>query len=208
MTGRSARFVSRHIASLALAAVAILPAAGAPPTDPHVHTGVPDRIPEHPDVGEDAPPFSLKDTAGKRLDLGEVLGRGYVVVAFGSASSSNFRKSAPDLDRLAREWERLEVRVLVVYTREAHPATLRGRAPTSYRERELLAGQVKRDLKLGLRILVDQWDDAVHRAYGAIPDGAFLLDPKGKILLRQVVGRPAGIEQELRRLLKIPEPAG
>ena len=176
--------------------------------DPHVHTGVPESLPEHPAVGELAPDFSLKDTSGKRLDLGEVLGRGYVVVAFGSASSSNFRKSAPDLDRLAREWEKLEVRVVVVYTREAHPATLRGRAPKSYRERELLAGQTKKDLKLGLRILVDQWDDAVHRSYGAIPDAAFLLDPHGRILLRQVVSRPAGIEQELRRLLKIPEPAG
>ncbi|HEU5182528.1 MAG TPA: redoxin domain-containing protein [Candidatus Polarisedimenticolia bacterium] len=206
MIHRAARSLSRRITLLALAAFF-----GAAPLfadDPHVHTGVPDKIPEHPDVGEDAPPFSLKDTAGKRLDLGEVLGRGYVVVAFGSASSSNFRKSAPEWDRLAREWEKLEVRVLVVYTREAHPATLRGRAPKSYRERELLAGELKRELRLGLRVLVDQWDDAVHRAYGAIPDGAFLLDPKGKILLRQVVARPAGIEQELRRLLKIPEPAG
>jgi len=190
------------------AAVTVLPGAGEPPTDPHVHTGVPERIPEHPDVGEDAPPFSLKDTTGKRLDLGEVLGRGYVVVAFGCASSANFRKAAPELDKLAREWEKLEVRVVVVYTREAHPATLRAQAPKNYRERELLAGQTKRDLNLGLRIMVDQWDDAVHRAYGAIPDAAFLLDPHGKILVRQIVARPPALEQELRRLLKIPEPAG
>jgi peroxiredoxin len=184
------------------------PAAGDGAHDNHVHSGVPDTFPDHPAVGEAAPDFSLKDTAGKRLDLGEVLGRGYVVLAFGSASSSNFRKSAPDLDRLAKEWERLEVRVLIVYTREAHPATLRGKAPRSYRERELLAGQTRKELNLSLRILVDQWDNHVHRAYGAIPDAAFLLDPKGKILLRQIVARPATLEQELRRLLRIPEPAG
>lgn len=199
---------------LILLACVWLAAAGVPEAQsggshahPHVHRGVPEALPEHPAVGEAAPDFSLKDTFGKRLDLGEVLGRGYVVVAFGSATSSNFRKSAPDLDRLAKEWEKLEVRVVLVYTREAHPATLRGKAPTSYRERELLAGRTRKELNLSLRVLVDQWDDAVHRAYGAIPDAAFLLDPKGKILLRQIVARPAALEQQLRRLLRIPEPA-
>ena len=204
----SRRIVLLTLAACAAAGMARFAAADGSHVDPRVHQGVPEALPDHPAVGEAAPDFSLKDTAGKRLDLGEVLGRGYVVVAFGSASSSNFRKTAPDLDRLAREWEKLEVRVVVVYTREAHPATLRGRAPKSYRERELLAGQTKKELNLGLRILVDQWDDTVHRAYGAIPDAAFLLDPQGKILMRQVVARPASLEQALRRLLRIPEPAG
>ena len=111
--------------------VVVLLAAGSPRVagddTSHFHAapGVPEKFPEHPAVGETAPDFALKDTDGKPLALGEYLGRGYLVLAFGSASSANFRKSAPELDRLARDWERMEVKVLLIYTREAHPATLR-----------------------------------------------------------------------------------
>ena len=172
----------------------------------HGHDGVPEKFPEHPAVGEPAPDFTLRDTEGVSLALGEYLGRGYVVLAFGSASSSNFKRSAADLDRLAREWERMEVRVLVVYTREAHPAALRAPAPKNYPDRVVLARSTRKDLKVGLRFLVDGWDDGVHKSYGAMPDGAFLLDPKGTIVARQVQARPAALDHELRRLLKVPDP--
>jgi len=173
---------------------------------PHNHDGVPEKFPEHPTAGDTAPEFSLKDTEGRALDLGEYLGRGYVIVVFGSASSSNFKKNAPDLDRLAREWERMEVRVLVVYTREAHPAALRSPAPKNYKDREALARQTRKDLKVNLRFLVDQWDDGVHKSYGAMPDGAFLLDSKGVIVARQVQAKATTLDRELRRLLKVPDP--
>ncbi|MCI0568749.1 MAG: peroxiredoxin family protein [Acidobacteria bacterium] len=181
--------------------------AGEEGSHPHGHDGVPEKFPTHPAAGDPAPEFSLKDTDGKPLALGEYLGRGYLILAFGSASSSNFRKSAPDLDRLSREWERMEVKVLVIYTREAHPAVLRSTAPKSYRDRELLARQTRKDLKVNLRFLVDQWDDGVHKSYGAMPDGAFLLDPKGVIVSRQVQVRASSLDRELRRLLKVPDPA-
>jgi peroxiredoxin len=184
-----------------------LSSAGEQVSSPHSHDGVPEKFPEHPALGDTAPDFSLKDTEGKPLALGEYLGRGYVILVFGSASSSNFRKSAPELDRLAREWERMEVRVLVIYTREAHPAVLRTNAPKTYRDRALLARQTRKDLKVNLRFLVDQWDDQVHKSYGAMPDGAFLLDPKGIIVARQVQARASSLDHDLRRLLNVPDPA-
>ena len=184
-----------------------LMSAGEEGLQPHSHDGVPEKFPEHPAPGDTAPAFSLKDTEGKALDLGEYLGRGYVIVVFGSASSSNFKKLAPDLDRLAREWERMEVRVLVIYTREAHPAALRSPAPKNYRDRETLARQTRKDLKVNLRFLVDQWDNEVHKSYGAMPDGAFLLDSKGVIVARQVQAKATSLDHELRRLLKVADPA-
>src|SRR5262245_50757225 len=193
------------LASAFLLSVTLL-ASGVEDSKSHSHDGVPESFPEHPAAGDVAPDFSLKDTEGKPLALGEYLGRGYVILAFGSASSSNFRKSAPDLDRLAREWERMEVKVLVIYTREAHPAVLRSSAPKTYRDRALLARQTRKDLKVNLRFLVDQWDDGVHKSYGAMPDGAFLLDSKGVIIARQVQARAASLDHELRRLLKVPDP--
>jgi|GEM_PF-1317731 len=184
-----------------------LMSAGEETSQPHSRDGVPEKFPEHPAAGDNAPEFSLKDTEGRALDLGEYLGRGYVIVVFGSSSSSNFKKFAPNLDRLAREWERMEVRVLVIYTREAHPAALRSPAPKNYRDRETLARQLRRDLKVNLRFLVDQWDDRVHKSYGAMPDGAFLLDPKGVVVVRQVQANATSLDRELRRLLKVPDPA-
>jgi peroxiredoxin len=174
---------------------------------PHSHShGVAEKLPEHPAVGETSPDFSLKDTEGKPVALGEYLGRGYLILAFGSASSSEFRKCVPELDRLAREWERMEVKVLVVYTREAHPAALRGKAPGSYADRVRLAREARKSLKAQLRFLVDGWDDEVHKAYGAMPDAAFLLDRKGVIAARQVNANPAGLDRELRRLLNVSDP--
>ncbi len=171
------------------------------------HEGVPEKFPGRPSVGEEAPGFRLRDVEGRWRDLGEFLGRGHVVLFFGSASSGNFRRSAPKMDRLAAEWERLEVRVVLVYTREAHPATLRG-APRDFRERCALARRTRKDLGLRIPVLVDDWDDAVHRSYGAMPDAAFLLDPRGKILVRQVRTGPASLAKELARLLEVPGPPG
>jgi len=170
------------------------------------HEGVPEKFPGHTAVvGEEAPDFRLRDVEGRWRDLGEFLGRGYLVVFFGSASSANFRRSAPEMDRLAAKWERLEVQVVLVYTREAHPATLR-EAPRNFGERSALARRTRKDIGLGIPVLVDEWNDAVHRSYGAMPDAAFLLDPRGKILVRQARTGPASLEKELRRLLEVPGP--
>ena len=195
------------ILALALAAPA---GAGRPPASggqhSHSHEGVPENLPEHPAVGETAPEFTLKDLNGRPLSLGEFLGRGYVIVLFGSASSSDFRKRAPEVDRLASRWERLEVKVLVVYTREAHPAALRKKAPRNFRERLALARQTRKDLKLGVPFVVDEWDDPVLGAYGRMPAAAFLLDSRGTIAVRQVRANPSVLEKALCRLLKLPEP--
>ena len=201
--------------ALLLALLALLPApAPAAPApseatsgqakDPHSHEGVPERFPRHPAVGEPAPDFVLRDLEGRPWALGEFLGRGHLILLFGSASGGRFRRALPDLDRLAREWERLEVRAVVVYTREAHPAALRGRAPADYPQRVSLAREVLEESKVGLRFLVDEWKDPAHRAYGSVPDSAFLLDPQGTILLRQIGVDPAALERKLRKRLKIP----
>ncbi len=195
------------VSGLLAAAPAILaasPAGSSRPVPPE-HTGVPEKFPDHPAIGEEAPDFSLRDVEGIRRDLGEFLGRGYLVLFFGSASSANFRRNAPEMERLAGEWARLEVNVVLVYTREAHPATLQN-APRDFSERSALARRTRNDLGLGIPVLVDEWDDAVHRSYGSMPDGAFLIDPRGTILMRQARTGPASLERELRRLLGIPEP--
>jgi peroxiredoxin len=181
---------------------------GAPDSHGHDHAGVPEKFPEHPAVGEQAPDFSLRDPEGRWTALGEFLGRGYAVLFFGSLSSSSFRRSAPEMEKLAKAWSRLEVKVVLVYTREAHPASLKTKAPRNYPERVALARQARKDLNLDIPVLVDEWDDGVHKAYGAMPEAAFLLSPRGIIVLRQAQAGPASLEKELMRLLKLQEPPG
>ena len=197
---------------LAAGTVILRASPGAGPGPPghasHGHEGVPEKFPEHPAVGEPAPDFSLRDLDGRWTALGESLGRGYVVVFFGSLSSTALRKIAPEMNRLAKDWERLEVKVILVYTREAHPAALGEKAPRDYRERAALARQARVELELGLPILVDEWDDAVHEAYGAMPDAAFLLDSRGTILVRQARAGAPSLEKALRKLLKVSGPPG
>jgi peroxiredoxin len=166
---------------------------------------VPEKFPEHPAVGEEAPDFSLRDLEGRWTALGEFLGRGYVVLFFGSVSSSSFRKSVPEMEQLAKAWSRLEVKVVLVYTREAHPAALKKKAPRNYRERVALARQAREELKIEIPVLVDEWDDAVHRAYGAMPEAAFLMNSRGLIVLRQAQAGPVSLEKELMRRLKLQE---
>lgn len=173
--------------------------------DDHAHRGVPERFRNHPAVGETAPGFTLCDPGGGSWSLGEFLGRGHLILLFGSVSSDGFKKCAAEFDRLAEEWKRLEVRGLVIYTREAHPARLRKEAPKDYPDRVKLAGKTRRDLGIALPFLVDEWDDAAHKAYGGMPDSAFLLDLKGIIAARQVRCDAKGLDRVLRRRLGIPK---
>ena len=180
--------------------------AEAPDPHRHHHEGVAEKFPEHPAVGEEAPDFRLRDLGGRWIGLGEYLGRGYLVLLFCSVSSPSFRKTALQMDRLAKNWERLEVKVVAVYTREAHPAALRKKAPRSYRERAALARHAWADLKLKIPVLIDEWEDPAHRAYGAMPGSAFLLDSHGKIVARHLQASAFSMEKALRRELRVTVP--
>jgi AhpC/TSA family protein len=180
--------------------------ANGPVPHSHQHEGVAEKFPEHPAVGEDAPDFRLRDLGGRWIGLGEYLGRGYLVLLFCSVSSPSFRKTVLQMDRLAKNWERLEVKVVAVYTREAHPAALRKKAPRSYRERAALARRAWADLKLKIPVLIDEWEDPVHRAYGAMPGSAFLLDSHGKIVSRHLQASAYSMEKELQRQLRVTVP--
>ena len=176
--------------------------------DVHSHTrpGVVQTLPEHPAVGESAPDFRLNDPDGRSWALGEFLQRGYLVLEFGSATSIEFRKRAPAIERLAKDWERMEVKVLVVYTREAHPGKLRKKAPQNYGERAALARSTRKELRIGVPLLVDDWEDSACRAYGEMPNAAFLLDRQGILVARQAWTNVPVLEKELRRLLKVESP--
>lgn len=212
-----ARRPDRH-ASRSLSALAVLGIAGlwtgslglmvSAQTDPspHRHHGVPNQLPEHPAVGEKAPEFSLADLQGRRVALGEFLGRGYLVLLFGSATSEDFRREIEEIESRRGTWSRWEVQILGIYTREAHPGRLRGAAPQDYPERVALARKTRDELSIDFPLLIDGWEDTVHKAYGAMPHAAFLLDSDGTIVSRQARVNTLDLDRQLRRLLRVEIP--
>lgn len=95
--------------------------------------------------------------------------------------------------------------IYVVYIREAHPTD--GRAiptnrykitdPKPLEERQKVAREFARDLKLSMPVLVDTLDDQVNKAYAGWPDRIYVVDGEGKIALKGDVG-PRGFSPAVR----------
>lgn len=95
-------------------------AAPAPPAKPPGGSPFERFAETAPRVGEVAPPFELRDTAGEAVKLASEVARGPVVLVSGSFSCPLFRMKMPRFEDLARRWEG-KATVLVVYSEEAHP---------------------------------------------------------------------------------------
>ena len=116
----------------------------------------------------------------------------------------------------------------MIYIREAHPVDgwwlggglfglmLRARHskaatdiydPTTIEERRLVAGQCEEALRYGIKTYVDEMDDAVNKAYAAMPTRLYLVGKDGIVDYAAGVGpfgfKPtafgAAIEAYLRR---------
>lgn len=176
-----------------------------------------------PAPGAAAPRFALTDLEGAEVELDEFLGERPVVLQLGSHSCPVYRYRRFGMQKLIDEFDD-RAHFLVVYTREAHPVGskspyaegewdplwnrltgVRVREPATLAERRELAAHSRRKLELSQIMLTDALDDAVWRAYGAASSPAFVLDPAGRVVLRQVWLEPQAIGRELRRLLAAGE---
>jgi hypothetical protein len=93
---------------------------------------------------------------------------------------------------------------LVVYIREAHPEdgwvvtmnrseNIQFDDPTSTEERTDVAASCALHLKIGMPVVVDEIDDAVASAYGALPDRLYLIGLGGRIAFQGAPG-PFGFQ--------------
>lgn len=151
-----------------------------------------------PKPGEAAPDFTLKTPDGKStVKLSSFRDRKPVVLIFGSWSCPLFRDQVPALEKLAKEYKDC-VEFLVVYTREAHPATeTEGRmhernveegvavdAAKTEKDREAAATTCASKMKLSIPVVLDGMDDAVSRAYASWPDRFYVIGEDGKVFFR------------------------
>ena len=109
-------------------------------------------------------------------------------------------------------WEKYGDRVdlVVVYVREAHPEDgwvvrmnreqdIKILDPTSDEERLAAATSCAIRLKIRMPVVVDEIDDKIASAYGALPDRLYLINKGGKVAYQGDQG-PWGFDLEFQGL--------
>ncbi len=105
-------------------------------------------------------------------------------------------------------WERYQDRVdfVVVYIREAHPEEgwvitmnreqdIAINDPTTDAERSEVAATCAIRLQIRMPVVVDEVDDEIARAFGALPDRLYLIGRGGRVAFRGEPG-PFGFKPE------------
>jgi hypothetical protein len=173
-----------------------------------------------PALGEPLPDLVLVDLDGGTVDLAELVAEGPVVLQLGSATCPVFRYRRHGIERLAEELGE-RVRLLVVYTREAHPMSspnpvtgevwdlwinrvtrVRLDDTTTTEERRQRAQETREKLGLVSVVLVDPEGNPGWEALGRAPSPAFVIDRQGRLAARQVWVDPQELGRILRELLE------
>ncbi len=154
-------------------------------------------------TGETAPDFGLADLDGTTVRLSDLRGRP-VVIEFGSYSCPIFSDRVPAMERLAREHP--DVSFLVIAIREAHPGELLPQHRTATEKRSA-ARKLAIEEGIGRRVLVDDLEGTVHRAYGGAWNPVYVLDAEGKVAFRRAWNHPDDVAAVLAALVGSPLPA-
>lgn len=119
------------------------------------------------------------------------------------------------LHGLWESWKE-QVTFVVVYIREAHPEEgwvvspnrdegIVINDPTSTDERVEVAASCAINLQIRIPVLVDEVDDEIALAYGALPDRLYLIDGDGEVFFQGEQGPfgfdPAALEEAITRLI-------
>lgn len=156
-----------------------------------------------PRAGERAPNFVLKTLGGQSVELAQALGKGPVVLEFGSYTCPIFRQKHEGMEALYGQYGS-QASFFTIYTTEAHPkgdpspysgrewvtdenerSGILVRQPSSDADRRAVASRARADLGIRTAILVDDMGNSTWKAYGAAPNAAYLIGTDGQVKLRQ-----------------------
>lgn len=157
---------------------------------------------EGPRTGDVAPDFELPDLDGTTVRLRELRGRP-IAIEFGSYSCPIFSDRVPEMERLAREHD--ETDFLVIVVREAHPGELQRRHAT-LAEKNIAARKLVLEEGLRRRVLIDDLQGTVHRAYGGGWNPVYVLDKEGKVVFRRAWNLPGDVDATLNALRDASSP--
>ena len=90
-----------------------------------------------------------------------------------------------------------KVMFIVLYQREAHAGqSMRSwdfseiEQPKSYEARLELAKRSCDELKIATKVVIDDMEDTVRKAYGELPNSAYFISKGGKIFKKEAWARP------------------
>jgi hypothetical protein len=147
-----------------------------------------------PRAGEDLKDFALTDLeTGEPVKLSDFAGQ-WLMIETASSTCSMYTKNIPDMKELQDEFP--DVTWLTIYVREAHPGERLG-AHKNMEEKMEAARLVAPRYGEFRRVLVDNLEGDFHRAYGAMPNVAYIVRPDGKIHFRCNWAAPSMIKEAL-----------
>lgn len=156
--------------------------------------------------GQMAPEFTLKDWSSEQNEVnsGDFKGEKVVVLMFASSTSWPYVEQIVSLEDLVKRQDRNKVEFLTIYVREEDTSW----QPKDYFEREQRAKALRfqmgvhTHLRMKQKVLIDEMDDRVFKAYGEKHNSAFIIDRDGKIFFKTEVVKVADLEEQLRKLLQ------
>ncbi|MCA9032983.1 MAG: deiodinase family protein, partial [Planctomycetaceae bacterium] len=164
-----------------------------------------------PELGAQAPDFTLTSLSGETVTLSKEIGKKPVVLIFGNFTCGPFRSQSGNIEKLYLRY-RDRAKFFLVYVREAHPAdgwsmSSNERAgidvfqPQNNESRRHVAETCRERLDLDIPMLVDSVDDAVGATYSGMPNRLYLIDESGQIAFKNGRGpfgfHPRQLEQAL-----------
>lgn len=158
-----------------------------------------------PHPGDRAPDFQLEGLDGNVMRLSALRGKP-VVIEFGSYTCPIFSDRVPAMERLARE--RPEAEFLVIAVREAHPGEVTGPHLSQPQKRQA-ARRLAIEEGIDRRVLIDDLEGSVHRAYGGAWNPVYVIDADCVVALRRAWNHPDEVGRALTALIEgKPLPGG
>ena len=170
--------------------------------------------------GERMPELILHDIEGNHQPLSLCWDKQPALLVTMSLSCGQSRRHARALRRLSRRFEQY-INAVVIYVVEAHPinapspyadriwvtkkneiAGIHCAQPRTIEERIELAHQLRRRFRLSTSMLIDALDDRAWRAFGSAPNVAILVQPDGRIAVKQGWFDPREMARAITALLK------
>jgi hypothetical protein len=160
--------------------------------------------------GQPAPDVTLKRLDGTNFAPAAFRGK-LLLIEFGSYSCPSFRQHAAAMEQLKADYAgNSDLALLIVYTKEAHPAgaweVARNREqriaveqPADQAARAALAKKAQAALRLTIPLALDSMDDAAAAAFGGFPNGAVLVGRDGRVIARQQWTDPTGLHRLIDR---------
>lgn len=133
-----------------------------------------------PKAGDKAPDFELTSLSGERLSLASFKGR-WLVLETASTSCMMYARNVEKISMLRQKYPDIEW--LVVYVREAHPGGRRT-AHQNMAQKRALARSLEVEHGEKRTVALDTLDGSMHRAYGSLPNMAYVLNPEGEVVYR------------------------